>query len=78
MGATLELAFIGSFSVGYVAAAGCIVTGGILGVAFAINLRWGGNRAVIRFCSIATLALIVKISITGRFIPLLCHSRCLR
>ncbi|EHC27962.1 PTS system protein, mannose-specific IIC component [Salmonella enterica subsp. enterica serovar Gaminara str. A4-567] len=62
MGATLELAFIGSFSVG-ASLPPDVVTGGILGVAFAINSgagnynfipnivfrRRGGNRAVIRF-----------------------------
>ncbi|EHC28083.1 PTS system protein, mannose-specific 2C component, partial [Salmonella enterica subsp. enterica serovar Alachua str. R6-377] len=36
MGATLELAFIGSFSVG-ASLPPDVVTGGILGVAFAIN-----------------------------------------
>ncbi len=46
-----------------------VVTGGILGVAFAINSgAGGGSRAVIRF-ALSTLALIVKNIYNGMFIP---------
>lgn len=63
MGATLELAFIGSFSVG-ASLPPDVVTGGILGVAFAINSGAGAETALLLGLPIATLALIVKISIT--------------
>ncbi len=62
MGATLELAFIGS-SVG-ASLPPDVVTGGILGVAFAINSGAGAETALLLGLPIATLALIVKISIT--------------
>lgn len=49
MGATLELAFIGSFSVG-ASIPPDVVTGGILGTAFAITAGAGNrNRAFTRF-----------------------------
>ncbi|ELF0055339.1 PTS mannose/fructose/sorbose/N-acetylgalactosamine transporter subunit IIC [Salmonella enterica subsp. enterica serovar Kentucky] len=72
MGATLELAFIGSFSVG-ASLPPDVVTGGILGVAFAINSGAGAETALLLGLPIATLALIVKNIYNGMFIPLLCH-----
>ncbi|MCD3180291.1 PTS sugar transporter, partial [Salmonella enterica subsp. enterica serovar Enteritidis] len=59
MGATLELAFIGSFSVG-ASLPPDVVTGGILGVAFAIISGAGAETALLLGFPIATLALIVK------------------
>lgn len=50
-----------------------MVTGGILGVAFAINSGAGAETALLLGLPIATLALIVKNIYNGMFIPLLCH-----
>ncbi|APY70592.1 PTS sugar transporter [Salmonella enterica subsp. enterica serovar Koessen str. S-1501] len=50
-----------------------VVTGGILGVAFAINSGAGAETALLLGLPIATLALIVKNIYNGMFIPLLCH-----
>lgn len=68
MGATLELAFIGSFSVG-ASIPPDVVTGGILGVAFAITS--GTETALLLGLPIATLTLILKNVYLGMFIPLL-------
>ena len=54
MGATLELAFIGSFSVG-ASIPPDVVTGGILGVAFAITSGAGTETALLLGLPIATL-----------------------
>lgn len=70
MGATLELAFIGSFSVG-ASIPPDVVTGGILGVAFAITSGAGTETALLLGLPIATLTLILKISIWG------CSFQCL-
>ena len=69
MGATLELAFIGSFSVG-ASIPPDVVTGGILGVAFAITSGAGTETALLGR-PIATLTLILKNIYLGMFIPML-------
>lgn len=70
MGATLELAFIGSFSVG-ASIPPDVVTGGILGVAFAITSGAGTETALLLGLPIATLTLVLKNIYLGLFIPLL-------
>lgn len=72
MGATLELAFIGSFSVG-ASIPPDVVTGGILGVAFAITAGAGTETALLLGLPIATLTLIVKNIYLGLLIPALSH-----
>lgn len=72
MGATLELAFIGSFSIGG-AIPPDVVTGGILGVAFAISSGAGVETALLLALPIATFTLILKNAYLGLFIPILCH-----
>ncbi|MDV3383308.1 PTS sugar transporter subunit IIC [Klebsiella pneumoniae] len=69
MGATLELAFIGSFSVG--ASIPPDVVTGILGVAFAITSGAGTETALLLGLPIATLTLILKNIYLGMFIPML-------
>lgn len=68
MGATLELAFIGMFSVG-ASIPPEVITGGILGVAFAISAHAGASEALILALPIATLALIIKNLYLGIGIP---------
>lgn len=70
MGATLELAFIGSFSVG-ASIPPDVVTGGILGVAFAITAGAGTETALLLGLPIATLTLILKNVYLGLFIPIM-------
>lgn len=72
MGATLELAFIGSFSVG-AAIPPDVVTGGVLGVAFAISSGAGPETALLLGLPIATLTLVLKNIYLGLFIPYLSH-----
>lgn len=72
MGATLELAFIGSFSVG-ASIPPDVVTGGILGVAFAITSGAGTETALLLGLPIATFTLILKNIYLGLFIPAMCH-----
>ena len=72
MGATLELAFIGSFSVG-ASIPPDVVTGGILGVAFAITSGAGTETALLLGLPIATLTLVLKNVYLGLFIPALSH-----
>ncbi|MBS6059125.1 MAG: PTS mannose/fructose/sorbose/N-acetylgalactosamine transporter subunit IIC [Mixta calida] len=72
MGATLELAFIGSFSVG-ASIPPDVVTGGILGVAFAITSGAGTETALLLGLPIATLTLVLKNVYLGLFIPTLSH-----
>lgn len=72
MGATLELAFIGSFSVG-AAIPPNIVTGGILGVAFAISSGAGPETALLLGLPIATLALIFENLYYGLVLPICLH-----
>ena len=70
MGATLELAFIGSFSVG-AAIPPDVVTGGILGTAFAITAGAGTETALLLGLPIATLTLILKNIYLGILIPIM-------
>lgn len=72
MGATLELAFIGSFSVG-ASIPPDVVTGGILGTAFAITAGAGTETALLLGLPIATLTLILKNVYLGLLIPLMTH-----
>ncbi|MFC7395357.1 PTS mannose/fructose/sorbose/N-acetylgalactosamine transporter subunit IIC [Scopulibacillus cellulosilyticus] len=72
MGATLELAFIGSFSVG-AALPPDMATGGILGTAFAISSHAGAETALLLGLPIATLTLILKNIYIGFFLPMLSH-----
>lgn len=72
MGATLELAFIGSFSVG-ASIPPDVVTGGILGVAFAITSGAGTETALLLGLPIATFTLILKNIYLGLLIPALSH-----
>ena len=58
MGATLELAFIGSFQ--WASIPPDVVTGGILGTAFAITAGAGTETALVLGLPIATLTLILK------------------
>ena len=70
MGATLELAFIGSFSVG-ASIPPDVVTGGILGTAFAITAGAGTETALLLGLPIATLTLILKNIYLGLLIPIM-------
>lgn len=70
MGATLELAFIGSFSVG-ASIPPDVVTGGILGAAFAITAGAGTETALLLGLPIATLTLILKNVYLGLLIPMM-------
>lgn len=70
MGATLELAFIGSFSVG-ASIPPDVVTGGILGTAFAITAGAGTETALLLGLPIATLTLILKNVYLGLLIPMM-------
>lgn len=70
MGATLELAFIGSFSVG-ASIPPDVVTGGILGTAFAITANAGTETALLLGLPIATLTLILKNVYLGLLIPVM-------
>ncbi|WP_086350976.1 PTS mannose/fructose/sorbose/N-acetylgalactosamine transporter subunit IIC [Candidatus Enterococcus clewellii] len=72
MGATLELAFIGSFSVG-ASIPPDVVTGGILGTAFAITAGAGTETALLLGLPIATLTLILKNVYLGLLIPIMNH-----
>lgn len=72
MGATLELAFIGSFSVG-ASIPPDVVTGGILGTAFAITAGAGTETALLLGLPIATLTLILKNICLGLLIPIMNH-----
>lgn len=72
MGATLELAFIGSFSVG-ASIPPDVVTGGILGTAFAITAGAGTETALLLGLPIATLTLIFKNVYLGLLIPIMNH-----
>ena len=72
MGATLELAFIGSFSVG-ASIPPDVVTGGILGTAFAITAGAGTETALLLGLPIATLTLILKNIYLSLLIPIMNH-----
>lgn len=70
MGATLELAFIGTFSVG-AALPPDLLTGGVLGTAFAISSNAGPETALLLCLPIATLALVLTNIYVGFFLPIL-------
>lgn len=72
MGATLELAFIGSFSVG-AAIPPDVVTGGVLGTAFAISSGAGPETALLLGLPIATFTLVLKNIYLGLILPALAH-----
>ncbi|NBI07175.1 PTS mannose/fructose/sorbose/N-acetylgalactosamine transporter subunit IIC [Senegalia massiliensis] len=72
LGATLELAFIGSFSVG-AAIPPDVVTGGILGTAFAISSGGGAETALLLGLPIATLVLVLKNIYLGFVLPIIAH-----
>lgn len=72
MGATLELAFIGSFSIGG-SIPPDVVTGGILGVAFSIASKTGIETVLLLALPIATFTLILKNVYLGLLIPMLSH-----
>ncbi|GGB47216.1 PTS sugar transporter [Virgibacillus dakarensis] len=72
MGATLELAFIGVFSVG-AAIPPNVVVGGVLGVAFAISSGAGPETALLLGLPIATLALIFENLYLALVLPIVLH-----
>lgn len=72
MGAYLELAFLGSFSIGG-SIPPDVVTGAILAVAFAITSQAGVETVLILALPIATFTLILKNLYLGIFIPVLAH-----
>lgn len=72
MGAYLELAFLGSFSIGG-SIPPDVVTGAILAVAFAITSHSGVETVLILALPIATFTLILKNLYLGIFIPVLAH-----
>lgn len=72
MGATLELAFIGSFSVGG-SLPPDVVTGGILAIAFSIASHSGVETVLLLALPIATFSLVMKNLYNGIIIPLLLH-----
>lgn len=72
MGATLELAFIGSFSVGG-SLPPDVVTGGILAVAFSIASKSGVETVLLLALPIATFSLVMKNLYNGIIIPMLLH-----
>lgn len=72
MGATLELAFIGAFSVG-AAIPPNVVVGGVLGTAFAISSGAGAETALLLGLPIATLALIFENLYMGVVLPIVLH-----
>lgn len=72
MGATLELAFVGAFSVG-ASIPPNVVTGGILGTAFAISSGAGAETALLLGLPIATLALIFENLYYALVLPIFLH-----
>lgn len=72
LGATLELAFIGSFSVG-AAIPPEIISGAILGTAFAITTGKGAEVALALAVPIAALALVIKNACMIFILPLFVH-----
>ncbi|WP_291255853.1 MULTISPECIES: PTS mannose/fructose/sorbose/N-acetylgalactosamine transporter subunit IIC [unclassified Fusobacterium] len=72
MGATLELAFIGSFSVGG-SLPPDVITGGILAIAFSIASKSGVETVLLLALPIATFTLIMKNLYNGIIIPMLLH-----
>lgn len=72
MGATLELAFIGAFTIG-AARPPDIVSGGILGTAFAISTGQGADIALTLAFPIAALFLIIDNLLTIFILPMFAH-----
>ncbi|MEH7106396.1 PTS mannose/fructose/sorbose/N-acetylgalactosamine transporter subunit IIC [Bacillus sp. JJ1764] len=72
MGATLELALIGSFSVG-AALPPEIISGGVLGTAFAIHSHAGTEAALLLGLPIATFVLILVNLYMVLILPLFVH-----
>lgn len=72
LGATLELAFIGAFSVG-AALPPEIISGAILGTAFAITTGKGAEVALTLAVPIAALALVIKNTCMIFILPLFVH-----
>ena len=72
LGATLELAFIGAFSIG-AALPPEIISGAILGTAFAITTNQGAEVALTLSVPIAALALIIKNICMVFILPLFVH-----
>lgn len=72
LGATMELAFIGAFSVGAVIPPE-IISGGILGTAFAIATNQGPEVALALGVPIAALALVIKNACMIFILPLFVH-----
>ncbi|MGL5313346.1 MAG: PTS mannose/fructose/sorbose/N-acetylgalactosamine transporter subunit IIC [Peptostreptococcaceae bacterium] len=72
LGATLELAFIGAFSVG-AALPPEIISGAILGTAFAITTGQGAEVALTLAVPIAALALVIKNTCMIFILPLFVH-----
>jgi len=72
MGATLELAFIGAFTIG-AARPPDITSGGILGTAFAITTGHGASIALTLAFPIAALYLIIDNLMTIFLLPMFAH-----
>ncbi|MFR1926700.1 MAG: PTS mannose/fructose/sorbose/N-acetylgalactosamine transporter subunit IIC [Clostridium paraputrificum] len=72
LGATMELAFIGAFSVG-AAIPPEIISGAILGTAFAISSGQGAEVALALGVPIAALALVIKNACMIFILPLFVH-----
>lgn len=72
LGATMELAFIRAFSVGAVIPPE-IISGGILGTAFAISTGQGAEVALALGVPIAALALVIKNACMIFILPLFVH-----
>lgn len=72
LGATLELVFIGSVTLG-AAVPPDVITGGILGAAFAISTGNGADVALALAFPIATLYLIVDNVLTLGILPIFVH-----
>lgn len=72
LGATMELAFIGAFSVGAVIPPE-IISGAILGTAFAITTGQGAEVALALGVPIAALALVIKNTCMIFILPMFVH-----
>ncbi len=72
LGATLEMVFIGSITLG-AAVPPDVITGGILGAAFAISTGKGADVALALAFPIATLYLVVDNVLTLGILPFFLH-----
>lgn len=72
VGATLEMVFIGSVTIG-AAVPPDVITGGILGTAFAISTGQGAEIALTLAFPIASLYLIVDNALTLLVLPIFVH-----